>query len=483
MKKRGMKFVFLITVLFLIALAAIYFSIPRIYFSPDDGTTSTRSFVANSLVGNEINKPITVNLAIYYDPASATPFIDIIQAIPQGFNIIYEGISNPRPDLAAYFPANTTPIQLTKFSPTDENLSYVLIPNPAVLCPSALGTSIPINTLYLAPPEEPRPERGTASIFLAQKNVTRTLSKSETNVNREITVYLHVYPACEDSYTITENFPLGWTVIDEGGGSISGNTITWNMPSCSGRCESTVIAYKLRAPSIPTSITFSGIYKMPLADPNTMYLPFAYLQVKNVDCTAPEACAQSACQGEYCNAQQTATCSGGDCVPNSCGLQAGHYCGSSCQPGDVQTTNFACTSGVCCQHTPPQTCEQAGGYCVDNPGMLCPPGLNRQVNFDSTCNGGELPLEGNYPICCSANAIVECSTTPDCGTTDCSSLTTECRTYSDVSQTCSNGICVGICNGYSNDPLRTSCNSGAGACDGNGNCAVCGGDGQLCCAG
>jgi hypothetical protein len=404
MKKGDLGFILIIAILVIIIIAAIFIlNRPEVYFSgPNDGTTSTRSFE-----GDQINKPVTVNLAIDYDPAAGTPFIDIIQALPEGFDLVYQGISTPRPDLVTYFP-NTNPIQFTKFAPlVDETLSYVLIPNPTTLCPSAPGSPIQIDTLYISPPEESRSERGTAAITLASASITRTFSKSEVTTSGEQTIYLHVYPACKDSYAITENYPAGWSIVDPGTGEIDPDAkkITWTA-NCPGRCESTVVSYRMSATPNAGQGTFTGTYIFG-TDPTLEILGDKTVEVVETNCFGFTSCETNpACQGEYCNSQSTSSCYGVGCTNSCTGRGSSYYCSSSCQTGDIvyDKGNLACGSGnVCCQDLPLETCEQAGGYCVENSQMQCPPGFTKDTARDTTCNNNEIPLVGNYPICCTTN--------------------------------------------------------------------------------
>ena len=382
-----------------LVLVLVFTSFDRqILLGPDDGTTSTRSFE-----GDLMGKPVTVNMDVDYDSGDGTPFIDIIQFIPDGFNLEYEGISVPRSDLEPYASYPSIPIQFLDFDPAAAGtLSYVITPDPSVLCPGAPGTSIPIDTLYLAPPQEPRPERGAASLDIAERNVIRAFSKSEVNVDGELVVYMHVYPACYDSYQVAD-FP-GWTILDTGGGVETMGTIIWEV-NCPGVCESTILSYKILAPSSTWSGDFIGQFRIPAGDSLEM-LPYDRVLVRDLNCVVGGACAsEDACQGEYCNVGQTQSCFGFSCV-DACMGRDGYYCGTGCQPEDIAypAGDLACGGDICCQDMPTQTCEEVGGYCVLDdvaPMQECPPGFSSDTSRDITCNGLEIPLAGApYPICC-----------------------------------------------------------------------------------
>lgn len=400
MKKEDFKFVSIISVLLIIIIAAtILLSVPKVYLGPDDGTTSTRSFFPSQAL---INSPLTVNLQI--DAIQQTPFIDIIQSIPDGFQIIYGGISINRPDLSSHF--GTEPIQLLKFGPlTDETLSYVLIPQSTVLCPNP-PSSIEIDTLYLAPPEGPRAERGQQSIPIAAPSVTRTLSKPSTVANGQQTVYLTVYPQCEISYILTETIPTedGWTVTDAGEGEMSSeNVIIWNIDCPEGPCPSKVFSYKIGSSNPSVQSQISGTYIFSSGQEQTIS-GTNILKTEDIDCTTPDSCNNDACEGEYCNADQTASCFEQNCVGSCTDRGENYLCSPSCDSPDRAHPQGdpECTTGICCQDIPTQTCEQIGGYCTQSPVMACPPGLTRLSLYEPSCNGNEIPLVGNHKICCTS---------------------------------------------------------------------------------
>ncbi|MFH1802547.1 MAG: putative metal-binding motif-containing protein [archaeon] len=243
----------------------------------------------------------------------------------------------------------------------------------------------------------------------------RTFSKTEVNVDGELTVYLHVYPACYESYSISEIVPSGWTILDRGEGSGSMDSVTW-AAGCSGVCESRVFSYKVRAPSSAIMGEFVGQFRMPYGGTPATILSDNYIQVSDVTCTTGGACAdQEACQGEYCDAGHTQSCFDFQCV-NSCTGREGYYCGS-CEIGDVSypAGNLGCGGGdFCCQEMPSQTCEEIGGYCILDevlPMQECPPGFSENSYYNIKCNDGfEIPLRGEpYPICCMPPGMGSCA--------------------------------------------------------------------------
>lgn len=374
----------------------------QIQLGPTDGSTSTQSFV-----GDRLSKPVTINLEVDYDQNPQTPFIDIIMAIPQGFDVIYEGSSIPRPDLEEYFP-NTNPIQFTRFTPlVDETLSYVLVPKPTEFCPMPPGYSVDIESLYLAPPEETRVPLGTTNLEFSEPTVIRT-AKSGVKTESETTIYLHVYPGCASSYTVSEAIPTGWTITDYGGGFGGPNSVTWQIV-CQNTCDSAVLSYKVQAPELPGGPDiFNGQYQIP-AGSEIKIIPSTQIPVIEIDCTLPGNCGQAACLGEHCNAQQTQTCFDSSCV-DSCTGRAGYEClPSDCNPGDIEFSQGRAqcerdlgSGAVCCQNIPQQTCKEAGGYCTldETAQQTCPPGMGHATQYDLTCNDYEIPLEDQYPICC-----------------------------------------------------------------------------------
>jgi len=408
MKKKELRFYFLIIGLVLIVALAIYLlSKPGIYFDPLEGTTTSISLDPQTA---KINKPLTITLTI--DHQSPTPFYDIIQFVPNGFLIKYEGISVPRPDLE-YLHPNTNPIQFLVFNPSSTTHSYVVIPNPSELCPSAPGTQLPLHGLYLAPPKKPRTPLGSSFIPVQSGEVTRTFSKPETTLNGEITVYLNVYPACSNSYTIQESIPPELTLIDSGEGTLNGGILRWDR-NCPGTCPSTVISYKMRGETErETTAVFDGSYSIGNSPPRTTQGSNT-ITLTEIDCTVAGACGQIACQGEYCNAQQTQSCFNYQCVA-SCTGREGYYCSSGCNSPDKRYAkgDASCEAGtLCCQDSPSQSCEAAGGYCVfdESPPFLeCPSGFTRNSQYDLTCNGGDIPLgRSSYPICCMLSQQTVC---------------------------------------------------------------------------
>ncbi len=398
MKKSKFRFVFLVSILVIIIAGAIYLiSPPGIYFGPEDGTTTRISLDPQTA---KLGKPLTIRFTV--DHKSPTPFYDILQFIPAGFIIEYAGISVPRPDLA-YLKPGTNPVQFLVFNPNSTTHSYVITPNPSELCPSAPGTQITLDGVYLAPPEEPRTPLGSSSIPIQSGTITRTVSKSKISLNGEVTIYLHAYPACASSYTIYETIPSSLILTDAGNGTHDGRTLSWNI-SCSGICQSRVITYKMKGNGT-TSALFSGQYSIGGSHPQVIQGDSS-VSVLAIDCTATSGCGQIACQGEYCDFQQTKTCFNYECV-NSCTGREDYYCGSTCHLPDSRYVkgDASCGSGAfCCQKNPTQSCEAIGGHCVfdESPPFLeCPPGFIHDTLHDLPCNNGEIPLgRDSYPICC-----------------------------------------------------------------------------------
>ena len=403
MKKMNRGFWWYVAGVAVLVLILILVSVPRerVLLGPDDGTTSTRSFE-----GNRMGLPVTVNMDIDYDSGDGTPFVDVVQFIPDGFDLVYEGSSVPRADLAAY---GSNPIQFLDFSPASGTLSYVLVPDPNILCAQEDWNSTEIKTLYLAPPQEPRTERGEVNLNITNETVVVRFSKDEARINGMLIVYLYVYPACYDSYEVAQIVPAGWTILDRGEGENPGspNQVKWTV-SCSGACESKVLSYKVSAPSSAAEDNeFMTQFKMPAV----MGFPVVFyesISTIDVTCTVGGACAsQEACQGEYCLGQ-IKSCFGYSCE-NACTGRDGYYCASGeCGSGDVhyQRGDVECGTGFyCCMELPAQTCEEIGGYCVLDdivPMQECPPGFSENPDYNIKCNNGfEIPLRGGpYPICC-----------------------------------------------------------------------------------
>lgn len=422
------------SLIFVLAFLTAFSPKGAIQLGPTDGTTTQLDFE-----GNKIGQLTEVNLIIDYDDNPNVPFIDIIQGIPIGFSVVYEGVSTPRPDLQPYFPG-TNPIQFTKFPPLqDETLNYVIIADKETACPSLSGNALEIDSLYLAPPEESREiTLGETELIISEPAVIRTVSKDEVNINGEVTAYLHIYPGCESSYSLVESIPAGWSIIDNGGGAGGTQDLTWTKDCSPNICENEVISYTLQAPSIIGGPTiFTGNYEIPDGSGTTIQYN-TNIPIRNLDCSNPTNCNnEAACQGEYSNAQQTETCFNFESVP-SCTGRAGYYCNNGCALDDVRYIKGDPECGVgeiCCQDIPEQTCEESGGYCFfdeTSPTQTCPGNLEREHSLDITCNNDHIP-EGteNHAICCITQTEPQqtceslggrCNTiappgSPDCGPT------------------------------------------------------------------
>ncbi|MFH1290157.1 MAG: putative metal-binding motif-containing protein [Nanoarchaeota archaeon] len=230
----------------LLIITILILSTPTIFFGPYDGTTSSRSF--GSLTARS-GFPLDISLNVEFE--EGTPFYDIVEYIPSGFQMDDLGGGSLRPDLDQ---PESFALQLLNFAPENTTHNYTVTP---------WGCAGPytFDGLYLAPPETTRQPLGETTIIIEPGDVTRNfLTPPPIMEGDPVSVALNTYIACEESYHIEETVPASWIITNPGGGSVNGNTITWDV-ICAGPCSSVSRLYEVQAP-IPGQYGFTGIYSM-----------------------------------------------------------------------------------------------------------------------------------------------------------------------------------------------------------------------------
>jgi hypothetical protein len=243
MKKRAGMWIFLIALVVIIA-GAVYLFSDQIYFGPYDGTTATRSFSATELKkGDQLSVYVDVNFDGY------APFYDLVESVPEGFDLVpLPGLFVERPDLDE---TGYKAIQFLNFNPSDTTHTYLAYAN---VCAGTYN----FRGIYLAPPETTRDVLGETQVTILPGSVIRDLVPPRLYPGQILQVYIQVYMACENNYSITEILPQGWVISNlYGVGVVKDNLITWEC-SGSGSCNS--IRYDLIVPDVLGIHTFDGFY-------------------------------------------------------------------------------------------------------------------------------------------------------------------------------------------------------------------------------
>ena len=92
-------------------------------------------------------------------------------------------------------------------------------------------------------------------------SVERSISQQSVAIGGGVNVTLHITIGADNHtyYAIEEVFPDGWNLIDEGGGSVTGNSIRWFYLG-DRNANNASYNYKLSAPSTAGTYSFSGQY-------------------------------------------------------------------------------------------------------------------------------------------------------------------------------------------------------------------------------